>query len=126
GWYLFPVDPASGVASSPLYQSPADLAKMPKACAPDADGFLLSGSPLALAPTVFFPDGTEPPVVDLSVRAQFVWSAQGLCTRALSASTETSLSLPSAAHSDDTAGRVPLTLLQRRPEGRRRGFTCAP
>jgi hypothetical protein len=126
GWYLFPIDPETGSASAPLYESPADLATMPPACAPDADGFLLSDH-LALEPTLRFPhnfDGTSA----RRVAAQFIWSARGLCTRALAADSEGSVkrASSSAAREPNPRARVPLTLTERRPEGRRYGFMCAP
>ncbi|MEO6601294.1 MAG: hypothetical protein ABIQ16_15560, partial [Polyangiaceae bacterium] len=56
GWYLYPIDPVSHAVGTPLYQSPADLAVIPAPCAPDADGFLLGGSP-SLEPSLRFPVG---------------------------------------------------------------------
>jgi hypothetical protein len=129
GWYLFPIDPETGLASAPFYASPAELSSIPPACAADADGFLLSGAP-TLEPNLSFPRGSE----GLSARqvaAQFVWSARGLCTRALAADTE--LMPPKHAsssvvrHAETKAlGKVPLVITERRPEGRRWGFTCTP
>jgi hypothetical protein len=124
GWYLFPVDPESGVAGAPLYESPTQLATMPPPCTADADGFLLSGSP-TLEPNLGFSQLAE--LSARHVEGQFIWSARGLCTRALSAETE---SMPkhtlSAARAETKLGsKVPLALIERRPQGRRWGFLCA-
>lgn len=127
GWYLFPIDPATGAAHSPLYESPADLAVMPPLCLPDADGFLLSGSP-TLEPTISF-QRTTLELAARRVEAQFIWSARGLCTRALAADTEAvprRMLAPSARSISKASTLVPLSLAERRPEGRRWGFLCAP
>jgi len=128
GWYLFPVDPATGAVSAPLQESAADLATMPPLCAPDADGFLLSDR-LALEPNLRFSRGAE----DLTARhveAQFVWSARGLCTRALAADTDgmpkRAASSVARASEAKQNGKVPLAVSERRPEGRRWGFMCSP
>ena len=128
GWYLFPVDPETGVAGAPFYESPADLAKMPPTCAPDADGFLISGSP-ALEPSLSFSRATEE-LTARHVEAEFLWSARGLCTRALAADTAVMVKrspTASSSRGETKAGsKVPLTLSERRPGGRRWGFLCAP
>jgi hypothetical protein len=127
GWYLFPVDPESGVAGAPLYESPADLATMPPACAPDADGFLLSDR-LALEPTLHFSHGSEDFAAH-RVDAQFIWSARGLCTRALAADTDGSVrrqAVQARAVEAKAKVKVPLAVSERRPGGRRYGFMCAP
>ncbi|MEI9941434.1 MAG: hypothetical protein WDO69_29800 [Pseudomonadota bacterium] len=127
GWYLFPIDPVSHALEAPLSLSPADLAVMPPPCVSDADGFLLAGA-LSLEPNLRFSPANEA----LSVRrveAQFIWSARGLCTRALSAETDGSArpvrgNAPAASVA--TAPTVPLTVTERRPLGRRWGYVCAP
>jgi hypothetical protein len=128
GWYLFPVDADTGAASAPLYESPADLAIMPPVCAPDSDGFLISGSP-TLEPNLSFPRAGEE-LTARHVEGQFLWSARGLCTRALSADTESvpkrGSSASARAAEAKPGAKVPLVLSERRPEGRRWGFTCAP
>jgi len=124
GWYLFPIDAVSHALGAPLSLSPAELAAMPPPCVPDADGFLLSGAP-SLEPNLRFSAANEA----LSVRrveAQFIWSARGLCTRALAA--ETDAPHPRAAGGAVSAltASVPLTVSERRPQGRRWGYVCAP
>ena len=127
GWYLFPVDPKTFALRAPLTQSPADLAEMPPVCAADADGFLLSGAP-SLEPSLRF--GKE--AADLSARrveAQFIWSARGLCTRALAADTDSAIKRGGAEHASLASTprlAVPLTVSERRPQGRRFGYTCSP
>jgi hypothetical protein len=124
GWYLFPIDAVSHELGAPLSLSPAELSAMPPPCAPDADGFLLTGAP-SLEPSLRFSGANEA----LSVRrveAQFVWSARGVCTRSLAA--ETDAPHPRAAGGAPSAAlaRVPLTVSERRPQGRRWGYVCAP
>jgi len=125
GWYLFPIEPETFIAQAPLYESAANLANLPPPCPPDADGFLLTGVP-SLQPSLRFPSALG----GLSARqidAQLVWSARGLCTRALAAETD---SVPRQAatvlsRTEPKSGdRIPLALLERRPEGRRWGFLC--
>jgi hypothetical protein len=124
GWYLFPVDPKTFAASAPLAQSPAELAEMPPACAPDADGFLLSGAP-TLEPSLRFSKGEE--LSARRVEAQFIWSARGLCTRALAADTDTTVKHGSTNQlaPSNQPGAVPLAVSERRPLGRRWGYTCS-
>ena len=135
GWYLFPVDPASHAVGSPLYRSPADLAVIPPACAPDADGFLLGGAPslepslrFSRAPNAANAANAAEELTARRVEAQFVWSARGLCTRALAADTETQIKRTSASAvaSEKPRATVPLTVTERRPQGRRFGYVCAP
>ena len=124
GWYLFPIDAVSHALGAPLSLRPADLALMPKPCAPDADGFLLSGGP-SLEPSLRFPGGGEA-LAARRVEAQFVWSARGVCTRALAAETEGQRSRVGSGASPAAGSTVPLTLTERRPLGRRWGYVCAP
>ncbi|MET0789912.1 MAG: hypothetical protein ABW061_00195, partial [Polyangiaceae bacterium] len=126
GWYLFPIDPTSHTLGSPLYQSPADLAAIPAPCAADAEGFLLGGAP-SLEPSLRFPAGAEE-LTARRVDAQFLWSARGLCTRALAADTETQIKRTAVGStaSEKPHSTVPLTVTERRPQGRRWGYVCAP
>jgi len=126
GWYLFPVDPETGEAGAPLSATPAELAKMPPACVADADGFLLTGAP-SLEPTLTFPELES--LTARRVEAQLLWSARGLCTRALAAESEgmPKRNATQPPHGDSkNVSRVPLVISERRPEGRRYGFMCAP
>ena len=124
GWYLFPIDRSSHAVQRPLHQSAVDLAQMPAPCAADADGFLLAGS-LPLEPSLRFSRVADEPL-ERHVAAQFVWSALGLCTRALAADTASAI-MPAAASPvlSNPAASVPMTLTQHRPQGRRWGYTCA-
>jgi hypothetical protein len=124
GWYLFPIDPVSHALQAPLSLSPAEVAVMPQPCSPDADGFLLAGAP-SLEPNLRFSAGNEVPSAR-RVEAQFIWSARGLCTRALAADSDG----PHGRTAGNTAAAslptVPLTVSERRPQGRRWGYVCAP
>ena len=128
-WYLFPIDPATRALQAPLTKTPADLAQMPAPCAPDADGFLLTGSP-SLEPSLRFAKGM-PELSVHRVEAQFLWSARGLCTRALAAETDASVKRITAtpvrpAMANSALALVPLTVSERRPLGRRWGYSCTP
>jgi hypothetical protein len=129
GWHLFPIDPRSHAVQNPLSQSFADLAHLPLPCPVDADGFLLTGG-LSLEPSLHF-SGDSEDINARHVEAEFVWSARGLCTRALAADTESLVSRTVPTHRDRAASpnpsaTVPLTLSERRPQGRRWGYLCAP
>jgi len=124
GWYLYPIDATSHALAAPLSLSAADLALMPAPCVSDADGFLLAGAP-SLEPNLRFTGASE----GLSARrveAQFIWSARGLCTRALSAESDGPPSRLGAGSSAPPLASVPLTVSERRPSGRRWGYVCAP
>jgi hypothetical protein len=128
GWYLFPLDPKTYAVQAPLYRSPADLAEMPPPCDSDSDGFLLDGAP-TLEPSLRFARGSDE-LAARHVEAQFVWSAAGLCTRALAADTELAVkrSASNAAPSSSSpiaTKTVPLTVSERRPLGRRWGYACS-
>jgi len=124
GWYLFPIDTVSHALQAPLSLSPADLAVMPPPCVSDADGFLLTGAP-SLEPNLRFSAANE----GLSARrveAQFIWSARGLCTRALAAETDAPLGRVAGNALAASTAVVPLTVTERRPQGRRWGYVCSP
>jgi hypothetical protein len=125
GWYLFPIDPKTFAVRSPLHETPADLAAMPAPCAPDADGFLLSGAP-SLEPSLRFAKPED--VIAHRVEAQFIWSAAGLCTRALAADTDGIVKrspTSASAIAREPGSSVPLTVSERRPQGRRLGYVCS-
>ena len=128
GWHLFPIDSASHAVHSPLVQTPAELAAMPPVCGPDADGFLLTGTP-SLEPSLRFTQSADG-FAARRVEAQLLWSARGLCVRALAADTDTSIQAgaPSAAHrlAASSSDKVPLTVSERKPHGRRWGYVCSP
>jgi len=124
GWYLYPIDPVSHALQAPLSASPAELSVMPPPCVSDADGFLLTGAP-ALEPNLRL----SPPSEGLGPRrisAQFLWSARGICTRALAAESDGQQSRINGNAPAATAVGVPLTVTDRRPLGRRWGYVCAP
>jgi hypothetical protein len=124
GWYLYPIDSVSHELQAPLTASPAELAVMPPACVSDADGFLLAGAP-SLEPTLRSSAAGE----GLNLRrveAQFIWSARGLCTRALAAESDGSPDHAPGNAVGAFASAVPLTVSDRRPLGRRWGYVCAP
>lgn len=125
GWYLYPIDPATHALQAPLSASAAELAVMPPPCVPDVDGFLLTGAP-SLEPSLRFLPANEG-ISARRVEAQFVWSARGLCTRALAAEGEAPSGRVSGGKAPASAvATVPLTVTDRRPLGRRWGYVCAP
>jgi hypothetical protein len=113
----------SHALEAPLALSPAELAAMPPPCVSDADGFLLTGAP-SPEPNLRFSPANE--LVTRRVEAQFVWSARGVCTRALAADTEGPQRRVSGNAVPASLPRVPLTVTERRPQGRRSGYVCAP
>ncbi|HET7541071.1 MAG TPA: hypothetical protein VFK05_14410 [Polyangiaceae bacterium] len=123
GWYLYPIDPVSHALQAPLFVSPAELAQMPPPCAGDTDGYLLVGAP-SLEPNLRLPGGDG--IAARRVEAQFIWSARGLCTRALAAESDGPHSGVAGTALAASAARVPLTLSDRRATGRRWGYVCAP
>jgi hypothetical protein len=124
GWYLYPIDATSHALEAPLSLSAADLASMPPPCVPDADGFLLAGAP-SLEPNLRFSAANEG-FGTRRVEAQFIWSARGLCTRALSADSDGPPSRLGGSTPNAPLAGVPLTVSERRPQGRRWGYVCAP
>ena len=124
GWYLYPIDPVSHALQAPLSLSPAELARMPPPCVSDADGFLLAGAP-SLEPNLRLSPGNEG-ISARRVEAQFIWSARGLCTRALAAESEGAPSRLAHPIPSGLLSGVPLTVSERRLQGRRWGYVCAP
>jgi len=124
GWYLYPIDATSHALRAPLSLSAADLARMPPPCVSDADGFLLAGAP-SLEPNLRFSTGNEG-FGTRRVEAQFIWSARGICTRALAAETDGPPSRVGGNAQAAPLASVPLTVSERRPLGRRWGYVCTP
>lgn len=124
GWYLYPIDSTSHALQAPLSVTPAELSTMPPPCVSDVDGFLLTGAP-SLEPNLRFLPGNET-LGARRVEAQFVWSASGLCTRALAAEGDAPASRASGKASVVSGTAVPLTVTDRRPLGRRWGYVCSP
>jgi len=124
GWYLYPIDATSHALLAPLSLTPADLSAMPPPCVSDADGFLLTGGP-SLEPNLrFFP--VSEGFATRRVEAQFIWSAAGLCTRALAAESDAPPAHLTGNGLAASVATVPLTVTERRPQGRRSGYVCAP
>jgi len=124
GWYLYPIDAESHALQAPLSLSPADLAQMPPLCASDADGFLLTGAP-SLEPNLRLSPANDGPSAR-RVAAQFIWSARGLCTRALAAEIDGPPGRVVGNAPTASVASVPLTVSERRSQGRRWGYVCAP
>jgi hypothetical protein len=124
GWFLYPIDSDSHALQAPLYASPAELSVMPPPCVSDADGFLLTGAP-SLEPNLRFPPGNDG-MNARHVEAQFIWSARGLCTRALAAESDVPPGRVLGKASLSSSATVSLVVTDRRPLGRRWGYVCAP
>ena len=124
GWYLYPIDSTSHALQAPLSVTPAELSVLPPPCVSDVDGFLLTGAP-SLEPNLRLTPANEGIGVR-RVEAQFIWSAHGLCTRALAAESDGPPSHTREKSSVDKGASVPLTVTDRRPLGRRWGYVCAP
>ena len=124
GWYLYPIDSTNHALQAPLSATPAELSVMPPPCVSDVDGFLLTGAP-SLEPNLRLLPANEG-IGTRRVEAQFIWSARGLCTRALAAESDGPPSHTPGKASTLNGAAVPLTVTDRRPLGRRWGYVCAP
>ncbi len=119
GSVVYPLDLEGGGLGSPVVV-PA-LASRPPACAPEANGYVISEE-LTVAPLVDLNDLAGD--VDVSrVTAELLVGAQRPCVERLSATTRDAVrSAPSSAKSEPNA--APLTLTEKRAGGRRWEFLC--
>jgi hypothetical protein len=119
GSVVYPLDLEAGALGAPL-AVPA-LASRPPACAPEANGFVVSEE-LTVAPRVDL-DGLAGDVDVARVTAELLVGAQRPCVERLSATTRDIVrSVPSSGNSQPNA--APLTLTEKRAGGRRWEFLC--
>jgi hypothetical protein len=100
---------------------------MPRACAPDEEGYLLEG-PIGIEPYVDFIEGAER-VSAHGYEGRFVVSDQGVCLSALAAQSDAPITRPVAVraeHRPSAPSRtsVPLVVSDRSGGGRRWNFRC--
>lgn len=124
GWYLYPIDAATGSVDRAIEVRATELSRMPRACAPDEEGYLVDG-PVGIDPYADFVGA--PDVAARAFEGRFVVSAHGICLSELAARAEHTLdeSVSSAKAGPSTAqGSVPLVVTDRNAGGRRHGFRC--
>jgi hypothetical protein len=128
-WYLYPVDLESGLADEPMEIDGASLARTPRVCGSDADGWLIEGEPPIL-PHLDFGGGADS-VRARKVEARMLASEYGTCIESLAVQAETDIpeKLRAADFGQWAAGgrtSVELAVSDRSRLGRRWGFRCAP
>ncbi|HYP16339.1 MAG TPA: hypothetical protein VEQ65_03930, partial [Opitutus sp.] len=126
GWFVYPLDPRTGAADQPIAISPPELARLPRACAPDEDGYLLEG-PVGIDPYAEFVDGAER-VAARGFEGRFLVTERGLCVSELVAQSvgpvEAGLRPKPGGGATATRTSVSLVLSDRTEGGRRWGFRC--
>jgi hypothetical protein len=124
GWFVFPLDLRTGAVTSAIEITPPELAKLPRVCAPDEQGYLLEG-PVGIEPYVDFAEGAER-VSAHGYQGRFVVSDQGVCVGALAAQSDASIAhaAPARAERRAPAVSVPLVVSDRSERGRRWTFRC--
>ncbi|MCC6662164.1 MAG: hypothetical protein IT375_00405 [Polyangiaceae bacterium] len=124
-WYVYSLDPESGEPLDMLSIDPSELARLPAACSPGADGWLLVGEP-PVDPYVDYVKSADG-VRSHAVQAKMLARPDGLCVEVLSAEAEADV--PARLVRDDAAiaagaDAIPLVLEERGRLGRRWGFRC--
>lgn len=125
GWFIFPIDPRTGAASSAIEVTPRSLSRFPRVCEPDEDGYLLEG-PVGVEPYAEFVAGAED-VVASGFSGRFVVSERGVCVVSLAARADDSIERKVSIKAKASAGdgfRIPLVVSDRSERGRRWGFRC--
>jgi hypothetical protein len=125
GWFVFPLDLRSGVVTGAIEITPPALSRLPRACAPDEEGYLLEG-PIGIEPYVDFVDGAER-ISAHGYEGRFVVSNKGLCVTALSAQSDGAIARAPASSAATRTGTtsVPLVVADRSDRGRRWAFRCS-
>ncbi|MBE7482795.1 MAG: hypothetical protein HS104_22815 [Polyangiaceae bacterium] len=124
-WFVYSIDPETGDALDMLTIDPADLARLPPACAQGADGWLLVGDP-PVEPYVDYVQSADG-VRSRNMQAKMLVQPEGLCVEVLSAEADTDVPARIArADASFASGResIPMVLDERGRAGRRWGFRC--
>ena len=87
GWYLYPIDATSHALQAPLSLTPAELSRDAAALCLGCRRFSAHGCALLWSQICAFPRSARR-FSTRRVEAQFIWSARGLCTRALAAESD--------------------------------------
>lgn len=124
-WFVYSIDPETGDALDMVAIEPADLARLPPACAEGADGWLLVGEP-PVEPYVDYVQSADG-VRSRNVQAKMLVQPEGICVEVLSAEADTDV--PARIARADAAfssarDPIPLVLEERGRAGRRWGFRC--
>jgi hypothetical protein len=126
GWFVSPVDLRTGAVSRPIEVPARELAQLPRTCAPDEEGYLVTG-PVGIEPYVDFVDGTER-VSSHGFEGRFIVSDHGICVNALASKSDGPI--PRNLKPEIKAARapspsVPLVVSDRSEGGRRWAFRCS-
>ena len=126
GWYVFPVSPGSGALSAPLELRPAELARPPRACTADAEGWLLKTQPSETSRDLLEPNVDAGDTRLRNLEARLIVSATGTCLDALAAQADRSRVAIKKNEAAIDRLSAPLVVSERRVGGQRWGFRCAP
>jgi hypothetical protein len=124
GWYVFPVDLATGATGPAVELRPPALSHLPRVCLDEEQGYLLEG-PVGIEPYVEF-GGDAERVAAHAYEGRFVVSEQGVCVAALSAQSDGAIDRRLRPQSTATlrGASVPLVIQDHTERGRRWGFRC--
>ncbi len=124
-WFVFPVDPRTGVASAPVVLPRGSTSHAPPPCASDRDGWLLLHEVSSSVAKLDVTNVTDPPAMH-HLEARLLAGDGSLCLDALSAQVDGD---PPAeitpTHSAPRSRAAPLALTDRSTD-RRWGFRCTP
>jgi len=123
-WYVFPIDPRTGASDAGIEIPARALARLPRVCGEDEEGFLLEGR-LGLEPYVDFP-GNEGEISARAVEGRFIATPYGVCVQSLAAQADRAIRTTPARSTSASARAetVPLVLTDRAEGGRRFEFRC--
>ncbi len=126
GYYVFPVNTGNGSLGAPLEIPPAELARTPRACAADANGWVLKTLPSETSRDLLEPhiDAGETRLRNLEAR--LIVGAAGVCLDALAAQAERSNVVAKKVTLPPDRLSAPLIASERRVGGQRWGLRCAP
>jgi hypothetical protein len=126
GWYVVPVNTATGALGAPLELGPPDLARTPRACSADAEGWLLKTSPSETSRDLLEPNIDAGDARVRNLEARLIVSASGVCLDALAAQAERSRVMAKKVTLSADRLSTPLIASERRAGGQRWGFRCTP
>jgi hypothetical protein len=126
GWYVYPVDVRNGALGAPLEIRPAELARTPKTCDADADGWLIKTMPSETSRDLLEPTVDAGDTRLRNLEARLVVSASGICLDGLAAQVERGASVAKKVTFPADRLSTPLVASERRVGGQRWGFRCTP
>ncbi|HMJ14058.1 MAG TPA: hypothetical protein VK524_21720, partial [Polyangiaceae bacterium] len=116
----------SGALSAPLELRPAELARPPRACTADAEGWLLKTQPSETSRDLLEPNVDAGDTRLRNLEARLIVSATGTCLDALAAQADRSRVAIKKNEAAIDRLSAPLVVSERRVGGQRWGFRCAP